>query len=78
MLDRPFLTQIDPRAKIKGSRDPLGLQPILNMALDGLDRLREREHFEIPSDVKAASEVYQTINDVPKLFIVDCCQTGPD
>jgi len=28
MLDRPFLTQIDPRAKIKGSRDPLGLQPI--------------------------------------------------
>jgi len=24
----PFLTQIDPRAKIKGSRDPLGFQPI--------------------------------------------------
>jgi hypothetical protein len=28
MIDRPFLTLIDPRAKIKGSRDPLGLQPI--------------------------------------------------
>jgi hypothetical protein len=27
-LTTPFLTQIDPRAKIKGSRDPLGLQPI--------------------------------------------------
>jgi len=51
---------------------------ILNMALDGLDRLRERGHFEIPSDVRAASEEYQTINDVPKLFIADCCQTGPD
>jgi hypothetical protein len=28
MLDVPFLTQIDPHARIKGSRDPLGLQPI--------------------------------------------------
>lgn len=28
MLDVPFLTQIDPHAGIKGSRDPLGLQPI--------------------------------------------------
>lgn len=24
----PFLTQIDPRAKLKGSVDPLGLQPL--------------------------------------------------
>src|SRR5678809_1243786 len=28
MLITPFLTLLDPRAKIKGSRDPLGLQPI--------------------------------------------------
>ncbi len=28
MLDMPFFTQIDPRAKIKGSRDPLGVQPV--------------------------------------------------
>lgn len=28
MLDRPFLTDIDSRAKVKGSRDPLGIQPI--------------------------------------------------
>jgi hypothetical protein len=27
-LATPFLTQLDPHAKIKGSRDPLGLQPI--------------------------------------------------
>jgi hypothetical protein len=28
MLGTPFLTLLDPNAKIKGSRDPLGLQPI--------------------------------------------------
>jgi hypothetical protein len=28
MLDRPFLTDLDTRAEIKGSRDPLGVQPI--------------------------------------------------
>lgn len=28
MVNAPFLTLLDPRAKIKGSRDPLGLQPI--------------------------------------------------
>jgi hypothetical protein len=28
MLDRPFFTDIDSRAAIKGSRDPLGIQPI--------------------------------------------------
>lgn len=28
MLGTPFLTSIDPRARVKGSRDPLGLQPI--------------------------------------------------
>ncbi len=28
MLGTPFLTQIDPRARLKGSVDPLGLQPL--------------------------------------------------
>src|SRR5688572_23918629 len=28
MLSTPFLTEIDPQAAIKGSRDPLGVQPI--------------------------------------------------
>lgn len=27
-MDRPFLTDLDPRARIKGSRDPLGFQPL--------------------------------------------------
>lgn len=28
LLDRPFLTDLDSRAAVKGSRDPLGIQPI--------------------------------------------------
>ena len=28
MLTAPFLTDLDPQAAIKGSRDPLGIQPI--------------------------------------------------
>ena len=28
MLTTPFLTDLDPQAAIKGSRDPLGVQPI--------------------------------------------------
>jgi len=28
MIASPFLTDIDPQAAIKGSRDPLGIQPI--------------------------------------------------
>ena len=28
MLDAPFLTDLDSRAAVKGSRDPLGIQPI--------------------------------------------------
>ena len=28
MLTIPFLTDLDPQAAIKGSRDPLGIQPI--------------------------------------------------
>src|SRR3954465_8035498 len=28
MITTPFLTEIDPQAAVKGSRDPLGVQPI--------------------------------------------------
>ena len=28
IVTRPFFTQLDPRARIRGSRDPLGLQPV--------------------------------------------------
>lgn len=28
LLDVPFLADLDPRAAVKGSRDPVGIQPI--------------------------------------------------
>ncbi len=35
----PFLTALDSRAKIKGSRDPLGIQPIWTRLRRTRDRL---------------------------------------
>jgi putative DNA primase/helicase len=51
---------------------------ILNWALDGLRRLRERGCFEIPNTVKAATEEFQQNNDIPFLFIQDACIVSED
>jgi P4 family phage/plasmid primase-like protien len=51
---------------------------ILNWALDGLDRLRERGRFEVPDAVRDASEDFRTSNDVPALFVDDACVVGEE
>jgi putative DNA primase/helicase len=54
---------------------------ILNWALEGWDRLEARGHFEIPPGVKTATENFKTLNDIPKVFIEECCevdQTNPN
>jgi len=49
---------------------------ILNWALDGLDRLRNRGGFLIPTSVQAATDEFQENNDVPGLFVEDHCILG--
>ena len=49
---------------------------ILNWALDGLDRLRNRGGFLIPPSVQAATDEFQENNDVPGLFVEDHCILG--
>ena len=51
---------------------------ILNWALEGLNRLNQRGHFEIPAGVLDATKQFRENNDVPALFIEDRCIRGTD
>jgi P4 family phage/plasmid primase-like protien len=46
---------------------------ILNWALVGLERLRERGRFEVPEAVRDATAHWQETNDVPALFVAEVC-----
>jgi putative DNA primase/helicase len=51
---------------------------ILNWALEGLSRLRERGHFEIPEVVREATEDFRRTSDVPRMFVEAACITSDD
>lgn len=46
---------------------------VTNWALAGLARLNKRGSFLIPAAVEEATNYYRDTNDVPKLFLEDCC-----
>lgn len=47
---------------------------IINWSLVGLRRLLERGRFEVPSVVNAATELYRINNDLPRMFVEECCE----
>ena len=51
---------------------------ILNWALTGLARLRERGRFDVPESVKAATANWKKDNDLTALFVEDRCEVGPE
>lgn len=65
--------QRDPRVKEAIAASGMA---IANWALVGLKRLQQRGRFEIPSTVDEATEQYRVTNDVPQLFLNDCCEPG--
>ncbi len=65
----------DPEVKEKIKTEGAG---ILNWALEGLRRLRERGKFEIPACVQDATAHFQETNDVAAVFVAECCLTGED
>src|SRR5215216_3450982 len=65
----------DPKIKHVIEQEGAG---ILNWALEGLWRLRERGHFEVPAGVEDATKQFRENNDVPALFIDDRCVRGTD
>lgn len=64
-------TQLKERIKTEGAG-------ILNWALEGLDRLRQRGRFDIPASVVAATDNFRNTNDIPAQFVAECCVTGTD
>lgn len=61
----------DPRVKQEIMRSGMA---IANWALEGLARLEERGHFVIPASVQEATEYYRAVNDVPQMFLDECCE----
>lgn len=68
-------SQRDPQLKEDIKTEGAG---ILNWALDGLERLRNRGRFEIPQEVKDATKSFRDNNDIPGRFVEECCVTGAD
>lgn len=67
--------QRDPEIKERVKLEGAG---ILNWALDGLDRLRERGEFDIPQVVKDSTDDFRETNDIPAAFVAECCIVGSD
>jgi len=64
----------DPRMKAMITEEGPG---ILNWALEGLQRLRERGYFDIPECVQDATREFQEANDIPASFVEECCVREP-
>jgi putative DNA primase/helicase len=73
----PALAEDERDPKIKHAIEQEGAG-ILNWALEGLWRLKERGHFEVPTGVEDATKQFRENNDVPALFIEDRCIQGAD
>jgi putative DNA primase/helicase len=65
---------------LKGKRDPAVKEwvkaegpGILNWALEGLARLRERGGFEFPESVISATAEFEKSNDIPAQFVEEQC-----
>lgn len=65
----------DPGVKEDIRREGAG---ILNWAIEGLQRLRERRRFEIPACVRAATDDFQRKNDIAALFVAERAVTGSE
>lgn len=51
---------------------------ILNWALAGLQRLRQRGRFEVPEEISAATAEFARQNDIPALFLEESCERSAD
>lgn len=66
----PLRVERDPKLKDRIKAEAPG---ILNWALEGLRRLRERGHFGLPEVVRNATEGFHEANDVPAMFVREAC-----
>jgi putative DNA primase/helicase len=50
---------------------------ILNMALEGLERLNQRERFDIPKPVREATQRWKDSNNLTEQFLYECTEEAP-
>lgn len=67
-----------PDPTIKEDKIPLLGQQIFNWAFEGLQRLNQRGRFVIPASLIEERETYRTQNDIPKIFVQECCEIVPE
>ena len=72
MIKGPKLDPADVRESVKEQIKKEG-PGILNWALDGLCRLRQRGQFYTPDEVQQASIEFRESNDIPAAFLTECC-----
>lgn len=77
VLEFPAIAEArrDPTLKDRITHEGAG---ILNWALEGLSRLRDRGRFQVPGLVSEATEYFRHTNDIPSVFIEERCLLGPD
>ncbi len=69
----PLAAAPDPEIKLRIAEEGAG---ILNWALAGLRRLRERRGFALPECVRVATARFKESNDIPAMFVGECCVVG--
>lgn len=76
IVEFPAIPQHERRPEMKAAIEAEAAG-ILNWGLAGLARLRTRGRFVIPAAIEAASREYAEKNDIPAVFVEECCETGP-
>nr|WP_167626449.1 phage/plasmid primase, P4 family [Mesorhizobium loti] len=74
MMEVSFLGEED-----RGLFDKLKLEMsgILNWAIEGYERLRQRGHFLQPSRSEAVVDEMEALSSPVRAFVKDCCEVGP-
>lgn len=75
VLTKSFLGQEDPALTDRLLAEAPG---IFNWALEGLDRLTARGHFEPPASGREAVQQLEDLASPISAFVRDCCNLGPD
>lgn len=77
VVNFPAIPEAERRPELKEAISHEGAG-ILNWALEGLRRLRDRGRFDVPAAVIAATKSFIEQNDIPANFVEECCYTGQD
>jgi putative DNA primase/helicase len=76
-FDRTFTAGVDADPAM-GDKLVAEVEGVLVHAVNGLRRLLERGHFDLPKSVVKANGEYRARLDTVQTFVEDCCTVGPE